>query len=468
MVPEPDPTQRNDFRNILLVTLIILVAYLNACRTGVIPLDDGNLIKAITAFNSSFLALLTGNGEKYFRPVAYLSYLMDARLYRADPIGIHFTNIAIHAANSVLVYLIALRLTLKRPKAAMAAALIFGLHPVNSEAVIWISARYDLLSCFFFLATLLLITRRRADASSGPLFFPVIFLTFLGSLLSKESSILFPLALVPFLVNERPAIRPREAAAIMGTLMVALALYLFLRNGLNIAGDKGIGGSLTASAERGIGTTLVQCMAATGFYIRKMLYPFPLNFAISSIPLPQSLLLYALFSATAALLFHRSRELRFPLALMATALIPPLFAMVGKLAWTPYAERYLYTPIAGCVLLISVSCARHIQRLPRTLLILSVLLLAGSTALRVRTWSDPATFWEEAIARSPRFGTPHLLLATVLLEHGRVDDAERHLALGRKLGFPRTVDEQYADTLQTALRDARIKKAAPKLCKGQP
>lgn len=448
-----------DIKVILLLSLVVFAAYLKATRTGALVLDDITLITSIRGSEPSFSLFFSGDGPQYFRPLVYLSYFLDQRLFGCDPVAMHFVNILIHVCNSVLVYCVALRLThddAVGQRSAMVAALVFGLHPVNSEAVIWISSRYDLLCCFFMLASLLLIVRQ---AASDTVSFPVpLSLMYLCSMLSKESSLLLPAAAVIFVVNERRILTPIRALAIMASLILSLLFYLFLRNGLHIAVDKGIGDSLTSSAHVGIGAMLAQCMAATGFYIKKMLYPFPLSFVISSINSSSCLILFALFFVTLVALFLVRKDLRFPIALMATALVPPLYAMIGRFAWTPYAERYVYIPMVGFALFVSIASSRYLQRIPTIFLFAGISLLAIPTAFRVNTWTDPVVFWKDTIRKSPNFGTPHVLLAAELISTGRLDEAEQHILRARELGITKTKELDYAHAVHTALLDARKRK----------
>jgi hypothetical protein len=98
-----------------------------------------------------------------------------------EPFGYHLTNLVLHAANTALFYLLALRLlslALSRPPSAsdlglrMAAgfaALFFSIHPLRVESVAWATERRDVLSGFFFLATILCYLRAMSHSSVLPL-----------------------------------------------------------------------------------------------------------------------------------------------------------------------------------------------------------------------------------------------------------------------------------------------------------
>jgi hypothetical protein len=78
--------------------------------------------------------------------------MLDAELFGKGPFGPHFTNLLLHAANTVLLFLLLRCLTAATWRSAMVAAL-FALHPLHVESVAWVAERKDVLSlCFGLLA----------------------------------------------------------------------------------------------------------------------------------------------------------------------------------------------------------------------------------------------------------------------------------------------------------------------------
>ncbi len=86
-------------------------------------------------------------------PLAMLSHMLDCQLYGLRPAGHHFTNVLLHAASTVLLFLVLWRMAGGLWPSAMVAAL-FGLHPLRVESVAWIAERRDVLSGLFFMLTL--------------------------------------------------------------------------------------------------------------------------------------------------------------------------------------------------------------------------------------------------------------------------------------------------------------------------
>ena len=91
-------------------------------------------------------------------PVSWLSFMLDAEIFGRGPAGPHLTNVLLHAANGVLLFLLWKRLAGSLWRSALVAGL-FVLHPLHVESVAWVSERKDVLSTFFGFLTLLAYAR---------------------------------------------------------------------------------------------------------------------------------------------------------------------------------------------------------------------------------------------------------------------------------------------------------------------
>ena len=86
-------------------------------------------------------------------PLTSLSHMLDCQLYGLNPAGHYLTNVLLHAAASVLLFLVLLRMTGDLWPSAWVAA-VFAIHPLHVESVAWIAERRDVLSGLFFMLTL--------------------------------------------------------------------------------------------------------------------------------------------------------------------------------------------------------------------------------------------------------------------------------------------------------------------------
>jgi hypothetical protein len=150
-----------------LIALLVLIAYSNTFMSTFHfddspAIADNPYIKQLTMDN--FLHLLNDS-----RPVVSLSLLLNYQLNGLNMPGWHAFNIGVHIANGILVYLLILR-TLTLPRLAgrygdrarwlaLFCALLFAVHPVQTESVTYIITRSELLTAFFYLSTFLLFIR---------------------------------------------------------------------------------------------------------------------------------------------------------------------------------------------------------------------------------------------------------------------------------------------------------------------
>jgi protein O-mannosyl-transferase len=126
-----------------------------------------------------------------FRPVTFSTFALNWAAGGAQPFGYHLVNLLLHAAVTLLLYLLLQALLEPEPQArtvAFAAAFLFAVHPIHTEAVASVAGRSELLAGGFLLAAWLLHLRGRQ--------IPAL-ICFLLALLSKESAVVFlPLALI--------------------------------------------------------------------------------------------------------------------------------------------------------------------------------------------------------------------------------------------------------------------------------
>jgi Tfp pilus assembly protein PilF len=161
------------------IAAVTALAFANARWAGFLAWDD----HANFVVNPHYRGLgpaqlwwiLTNAWSGHWTPLTWLTLSLDWVLWGRDPLGYHLTNVAWHAANAVVLFAIALQLLTRalpdsspaivRAGAAV-AALVFSLHPLRVESVVWVSERRDVVSGFFYLLTV--ATYLSASAAVGP------------------------------------------------------------------------------------------------------------------------------------------------------------------------------------------------------------------------------------------------------------------------------------------------------------
>jgi len=182
-------------RNAYLLALAAgIAAYANAFH-GVFQFDDFNVIVA-SARVHAWSAWLEAAGHGGLRPLLNLSYTFSWVTGGGDPFSFHLFNLLVHLVNIGLVYALAGNFMRRHNQAvdwrpaAVWAALLFAVHPVHSEAITYLCGRSTALMTLLYLATLWCYAhgnRAYRTASLG---------LFVLAVLTKESALLFPLALL--------------------------------------------------------------------------------------------------------------------------------------------------------------------------------------------------------------------------------------------------------------------------------
>jgi protein O-mannosyl-transferase len=193
-------TKAKLFFAILALGILILIAYANTLFSP-FNFDDQVLLRHM---NSS------SNYYKFwpvrYRHVIYFSFKLNQSLSGLNPLSYHLTNILFHFLSSATILLIAFKTFNKSTqwegKAALGLAItiafLFALHPLHTEAITYLSGRASGIGGFFFLLSLLffIMGSERGRNLNIPLFYSLALFAFGLALLSKETTLIFPLAAI--------------------------------------------------------------------------------------------------------------------------------------------------------------------------------------------------------------------------------------------------------------------------------
>jgi hypothetical protein len=211
-------------------------------------------------------------GDFFFRPAGYISYWIDYRWAGADPVRWHLWNVSVHAANSVLLYVLCRQLAFGR-LGSLISALVFALHAAHAEVVAWMAARFDLLAVFFSLAALIALNHFIDSRKAA--WFLLMACACLLAVLSKEAAFCLPLlalCLILFRTQRAPA-----AIAKLAAVLAVLCGIVFLYREWFLGG---IGGYRDAAGAPAIlNFSLLRTIKAL-FYREWAVLFFPLNWSV--------------------------------------------------------------------------------------------------------------------------------------------------------------------------------------------
>jgi protein O-mannosyl-transferase len=433
--------------------LILFEVYAPAIR-GPFFFDDFALPFTLQTYRiQPLMEWLTG-----VRPVLMFTYWINYQQSGLDPRAYHILNIWLHFFNTVLVFLIVRRIgswvepdAWKRNVLSLFAAGLFLLHPVQTEAVSYITGRSDVLSSLLMLAAIVVFTYRWPDRISTRWLLPILVLLGLACG-AKEYAVVLPAVLLLtdcFWTSETAwaAIRKnRFMYSAIGILSMAGLAYVWRI----IATAPTAGFSIKSFTWYQYFFT--ECRAVW-VYLRLFLFPFGQNvdydFPISRTLLEHGAWLGLLGLALAIWVSWRYRG-RYPLTCYGFFLFLLLLAPTSSFIpiMDPIFERRMYLPMIGLLFIVF----DGLRRLPWGKTELSVLMLAilGAGALltyeRNNLWSNGIALWQDTASKSPFKMRAHSMLGMSLLTSGRCQEAEHEYATAAKL-LPEDPTPNTADIL---------------------
>jgi len=461
-----------------------LLAYANSFRDGLVfdnyfVIAQDSRVRQATAENARLILNQSywykTTASSLYRPAATFSYLFNYAILGngAAPAGYHWINLALHAVNIALVYLLGW-LLLEEFWPAFAMAAIWALHPVLTESVTNIVGRADLLAAFGVLAGLLCYARGITAGGRRAIGWQVGLLAASAiGVFSKESGVVVIAAVFLYdMAYCRNA--PRRARA-AGYLAAGLPVAVFLLVRSHVLAN--LPQPIVAFTDNPLAgadfwTARLTAIKVLGKYLWLLLWPAHLScdYSYNQIPLFswsfgrwedwQALLALAGYAAAAALAvacYRRSKPLFFFIGFFFAAMAPTanLLLVIG----TIMAERVLYLPsvaFAGCLAWVGWAAYRRLRpRWPAArvaapaALALVCLALCGRTFARNFDWFDERRLWTSALRTTPASYKPYNHLAGILSgppanELDAADSqADRSLAIIRTLPMEQRVAAAY-------------------------
>lgn len=497
-----------------LLTAVILAVFYPSLFAEISLVDDIQAITAIfnddnLSLKSIFIPRSSGGG--YYRPFIGISYWIDKKIWGLEGGLMHFELVVAHLLNGVLVFVCMRKLSVLCLKQSegwlpLIAGLLFAMHPLTTESVNWISGRTDVMMANFLLISFLLFLQYRQ--TSRRVWFWLSIITAIGGLFAKEAAFGY-LLMLPFLFAipfDDPRIFieykvPSKTHVIwfsvfyVSAFLAALFLNLFWLvivlaatygfilfkqskcDGISLVQHK----LLTVIVSFGlvvlsffvvrriaystdvdkIGNTIKLMFAdinytislflgAVGFYVKKFFVPIPLNFFIIEIdPLYDFVGILVLFVVIVLLVRKNVADL-----LVLTGfclLLPALPFAFGTIAWTAYAERYVYLSSAFWVMAICLYAVRWYGEVPSRLRSFVLLLMfglivveAGITFKRNIVWQKNVTLLEDTVNQNPQNRMLRDIYMAALLDAGDIENAKAQYRIALQLP-PSLYKNRYDD-----------------------
>jgi len=394
-----------------------------------------------------FTTTLTG----HWIPLTWITLGLNFTLGGMNPWGYHLGNMLLHAGNSVLLYFVARRLLASAGAAAGGAALsaggvltalLFALHPLRVESVVWITERRDVQGAFFFLLAVLEYLRAVEGGRDGrlaPFWRGLSIAAFAAALLSKASTMMLPAALLVLDVYPlrrlasgwRRLVREKIPYFVMAAAALVVAWIAVQRET-----------RVSDLAEYGVAGRVALVFYSVFFYPWKWIWPSglsPMYEAPERVdPLAPRFLvaIVAVLLVTAALVALRRR---WPAGLAAWAYSALMILPVSGALHAGYQltqDRWSYWSGMGFALVVGGGLARLLDLrsrgrvsavIPRSAMAVAavlVLLLGALTWEQSKVWRDTETLWRRAASADPSCMVCQNNLGNLLLDQDRLAEAE--------------------------------------------
>lgn len=417
------------FLHLSLIVAAVSISYLNSFR-GVFQFDDFHAIaqnQVVHSFSAWLADLRHG-----IRPLLKLTYVVS---WVSCPtvFSFHIFNLLVHLANSVLVYHLVQSVTEcssaieqnNRPRAALFAALIFALHPVQTEAVTYVSGRSSSLMALLYLGSMLTYIRgvttgnRHLTLIVSPIFF-------LLAMLTKEPAITLPGALLLWEVTRVPRQRFRAALGRQVTHWSLLALSLL---GLLLHP-----GYRRLLASQDIGANLLTQANGIAYLVSHIIMPGRLNIdpdlpvlTSLSVPLAAKVLCLAAALVGGMVSLRRKPWLAFCLLWFFLLFVPTNTIVLRS---DVANDRQMYLPFFAIALFVGIGVIRleglfeGRRRLISVLVTLLIVTLGSLTVARNRLYESEIALWENAQQHSPEKARVFNNLGCAYLSAHRAEEAK--------------------------------------------
>lgn len=389
----------------------------------------------------------------YWHPLTWLSHMLDCQLYGLHPGMHHITNLILHLANSLLVFIVFQQMTGVIWRSALVAAL-FALHPINVESVAWVAERKNVLSTFFWMLTLLSYRYYAKKPLISRLFLTV--LMYALGLLTKPALVTLPFLLL--LLDFWPLQRLRtdhltnnttglKIASIMRGIqksnisrLILEKIPFFVLSGASIfvsllsVKHNGI---VLSTAEVPIDLRTANALVSFMGYVGKLIWPLKLAVFY---PYPTKIPLWLSLGSGIWLICISVLVIRFARRIpyltvgwlwYVGTLIPHLGLMQAGL-WPAMADRWAYVPFIGLFIIISwgvydFGTKWQFRKFGLSLIagaLVSMLMIL--TWFQVRHWANSISLYQHATDVTVDNDVAHNNLGAALYQKGNIDESIIH------------------------------------------
>ena len=458
---------------IAVIFILTMAVYANSIHNEFTNWDDGGLIVNNTSIRSlnfeKIINILTPHKGSTFQPMRVLSYAIDYKISKLNPVTFHIHNMILHGFAAIFLYLLLLEILpligaakfANKEKtdnvlndkikfyrnAAFLTALLFAIHPINVESVTWLSGRkYTQLTFYGFFAFLLFVKSSKNDVFH-PVTYIFSFIFTIISILSSPFGIAFPVLFFLFdycrddKLNPFSVFKKRFIYFAPYLSLTIFFLFLFSQTIISLGGKQGgTGGTRVHAHTHGILPFFYTAAGVLFDYVRNIITPFWLSNRYLDVSY------YSIFFA----------KILISIATILTLIVATIIRTVkGKklllfcfgwtfIAWLPtsniipistlMADRYFYLAVPGLFILFSITVVTLFSKIQNSNFrkfgfIIFIIVLSGYlipfTLQANRVWKNSKTLWQNCTKRDPSYLSAIGLSATFVSDWDTYENKEK-------------------------------------------
>jgi tetratricopeptide (TPR) repeat protein len=384
--------------------------------------------------------------------------MLDAQAYGLKAGGYHLTNVLLHAATTVLLFLVLRRMTVPRADKSVGAAAtpagalwpsafvaaVFAIHPLRVESVAWVTERKDMLSGLFFVLTLgayvRYVEKSKVRSPKSRVWYGLMLLSFTLGLLSKPTLVTLPFLLLLLdywpLARMQPA-APRSTFKVLRPLIIEKIPLFVLSAASCVATVLTQQKSLVPAGQSPLSFRLGNAAVSYITYLGQMIYPAGLAvvypYPEKGLPLPEVALALVLLTVISVVVIALGRRCPYLLVgwLWYLGMLVPMIGVI-QAGFVVRADRFTYLSQIGIYLLIawglrnlfsSWRYGRQVLGIAAFIVIASLMVCAS---VQTSYWRNSESLWIHTLACTSRNVAGHSNLGSLFADQGRIAKAIEH------------------------------------------
>lgn len=416
--------------NINLIYLTIILVIVTATYFSTLSMNwtncDDDLLILKKEYLSNSKNIKNAFNEPYFsgfyyRPIIVISFIIDTVISGTKPFIYHLTNLLLHCINCCILYFLLLLLS-KNKFAALIGSLLFGLHPLLSNAVSWILGRNDMILFLFSILSFIFFIKNQEN--NKVLFQVLNTFSFFVALLSKETAIILPILFVVYIyLFKKEIIFNKTNLTLYTSWLIAIIIWYYLKTKAVLLTNTNTDVSIS---------NFIYNLQQIPDIISRFIFPFQ-NQVLPTYNIFSTILGIVILIILLAVIFikktYKNKLMIYGFLWFVLLLIPGMFVrLLNKPDYFDYLDCRIYLPIIGLIIALIELLPKKILNIKNKIVIgivsIIFLILSIITVLHNNYYCNPEVFWLKAIKDNPTKARFYNMLGLFYKDNGNLEKAE--------------------------------------------